>query len=145
MEAIEPGKLARIVRENISQFRDEHLDWKTRVSALDAQGTLDEAFEEACSDEIAEFEAIKDEAEGVYERYRSRLEALRAEMDTDLEPLRLRLENVQQAIRDRLEDLDPALPSLPEPETTPDDEGWLFDSRRDYMEQLKHYRRSKAE
>jgi hypothetical protein len=29
---------------------------------------------------------------------------------------------------------------LPEPEANPKDEGWLFDSRRDYREQLRYYK-----
>jgi hypothetical protein len=47
------------------------------------------------------------------------------------------------AIQDALEDLEPDLPPLPEPEANPDDEGWLFDSRRDYLEQLRHYKSRK--
>ena len=48
------------------------------------------------------------------------------------------------AIQDALEGLEPDLPPLPTPEANPDDEGWLFDSRRDYLEQLEHYKRRKA-
>ncbi len=50
------------------------------------------------------------------------------------------LKTLQQEIEEKLADLEPALPSLPEPETYPDDEGWLFDSRRGYREQLDHYK-----
>lgn len=50
------------------------------------------------------------------------------------------LKTLQQAIEAKPADLDPDLPLLPEPETVPDDEGWLFDSRRDYMEQLRYYK-----
>jgi hypothetical protein len=48
------------------------------------------------------------------------------------------------AIHDALGDLEPDLPPLPEPEAAPDDEGWLFDSRRDYLDQLEHYKTRKA-
>jgi len=44
------------------------------------------------------------------------------------------------AIREKLEALEPELPSLPEGEAFPEDEGWLFDSRRDYLEQLRYYK-----
>jgi hypothetical protein len=50
------------------------------------------------------------------------------------------LKKLQQAIREKLATLDPNLPPLPEGEADPDDEGWLFDSRRDYFEQLRHYK-----
>jgi len=90
--------------------------------------------------ELDEVEEVKGEAEEIYERYRARLEDLAAEMDEELEPLDERLETLQQAIREKLAALDPDLPGLPEPEVTPEDEGWLFDSRRDYLEQLQHYK-----
>jgi hypothetical protein len=43
---------------------------------------------------------------------------------------------------EKLGELEPALPPLPEGESEeePDDDGWLFDSRRDYLEQLEHYK-----
>ncbi|PLS87222.1 MAG: hypothetical protein CYG60_03080 [Actinobacteria bacterium] len=44
------------------------------------------------------------------------------------------------AIAEKLDALELDLPPLPEPEATPDDEGWLFDSRRAYLEQLRHYK-----
>ncbi len=50
------------------------------------------------------------------------------------------LKTLQQAIEEKLAALEPDLPPLPEAEALPDDEGWLFDIRRDYMEQLGHYK-----
>jgi hypothetical protein len=46
----------------------------------------------------------------------------------------------QQAIREKLGAIEPDLPELPEPEAEPEDEDWLFDSRRDYLEQLDYYK-----
>jgi hypothetical protein len=45
-----------------------------------------------------------------------------------------------QAVTEKLEALSPDLPPLPEGESDPDDEGWLFESRRGYLEQLSHYK-----
>ena len=61
-------------------------------------------------------------------------------LDEELSPLDERLETLQRAIREKLAVLEPDLPPLPEPEANPKDEGWLFDSRRDYREQLCHYK-----
>jgi hypothetical protein len=51
------------------------------------------------------------------------------------------LKFLQQAVREKLEALEPDLPPLPEGELEeePEDYGWLFDSRRDYREQLVYY------
>jgi hypothetical protein len=52
------------------------------------------------------------------------------------------LKTLQQAVREKLEALDPDLPPLPEgePDGEPEDEDWLFDSRREYLEQLDYYK-----
>jgi hypothetical protein len=49
-----------------------------------------------------------------------------------------------KAIEEGVTNLDPDLPALPEADPAgPDGEGWLFDSRRDYTEQLLHYKTPK--
>lgn len=140
MEAIEPGKLRRIVREHIMQFRDARLVTEMYERAAVAREAVEQAVEDAIEDELEDLEGIKADAEEVYDRYRTRLEVLAAELDAELEPLDERLETLQHAIEEKLADVEPDLPPLPEPEANPADEGWLFDSRRDYLEQLRHYK-----
>jgi hypothetical protein len=51
------------------------------------------------------------------------------------------IKELQQAIEESVTALEPPLPDPPQPVTTdPGDDGWLFDSSREYMEQLKHYK-----
>jgi hypothetical protein len=147
MEELDPGLLGRIVRQHVSQFRDFDLSKKVHKRALEAQRVVDEAVEGAIYQELAQVEEIKGEAEVIYERYRARLESLAAELDEELSPLDDRLEELQQAVTEKLEALEPDLPPLPEGETEddPEDEGWLFDSRRDYLEQLGHYKNHKED
>jgi hypothetical protein len=140
MEELDPGRLGRIVREHVGQFRDFELVPKIHENASAARKIVDEAVADAIADELDGVETIKGEAEVIYERYRARLEDLAAELDAELEPLDERLETLQQAIGEKLAALEPDLPPLPEPEALPDDEGWLFDSRRGYLEQLRHYK-----
>src|SRR5215208_1859324 len=140
MEELSPGRLARIVSESVAQFRDEDLYRKVHENAREAQEVVDKAVLDAIASELDGVERLKGEAEGIYERYRPRLEDLAAELNEELSPLDERLETIQQAIREKLATLDPNLPPLPEGEADPDDEGWLFDSRRDYFEQLRHYK-----
>jgi hypothetical protein len=140
MEEIDPGRLERIVRENVEQFRDSDLARKVHECARAAQEVVTEAVHDAISDEMDEVERIKGEAEEIYKRYHPRLEDLAAEMGAELEPLDERLETLQQEVTEKLEALEPNLPPLPVSEATPEDEEWLFDSRRDYLEQLGHYK-----
>jgi hypothetical protein len=142
MEELSPGTLAQIVRENTAQFRDFGLTRKVHENARAAREAVATAVHDAIADELVEVEELKGEAEEIYERYRARLGALAAELDAELEPLDGRLETVQRAVTEKLDVLEPDLPALPEGdlEEAPDDEGWLFDSRRDYLEQLRHYK-----
>src|SRR5215208_569220 len=142
MEELDPGELARIVRKSAAQFRDFGLPRKVHASAREAQEIANEAVEEAIAEEAGAVEEIKGEAEEIYERYRARLEELAAELDAELEPLDGRLETLQLEVREKLEALEPDLPPIPEGETEeePEDEGWLFDSSREYLEQLDYYK-----
>jgi len=142
MEELSPGRLAQIVRQNVAQFRDPDLARKVHENARAAQEVVTEAVHDAIRDEMDAVERIKGEAEEIYERYRPRLEDLAAELGEELRPLDERLETHQQEATKKLEALEPDLPPLPEGdlEAAPEDEGWLFDSRRDYLKQLGHYK-----
>jgi hypothetical protein len=146
MEAIDPGRLERIVRRSISPFRDRGLRQRVASTESEARGALEEELEEVCESELTELRAIEAEATGVYDRHRETLEEVAGAIERDLEPLRERLRAVENSVRDKLYDLEPDLPGLPEPPRAPDgaDEGWLFDARRDYLEQLDYFKGSRA-
>jgi hypothetical protein len=142
MEVHDPGLLGRIVGQAVAQFRDFGLSRKVSVAEQEAKEAVEEAVQDAIADELEEMEEVKAEAAEIYERYRAPLEELAAALDEELAPLNQRVETLQQASTEKLAALEPDLPPLPEGATTgkPDDEGWLFDARRDYLEQLKHYK-----
>ena len=146
MEAIDPGRLERIVRRSISPFRDQGLRQRVDSTTAEAQGALDQVLEDACAHELSELRAIEAGARGVYERHRETLEEVADAIERDLEPLRERLRAAEDTMRDKLYDLQPDLPDLPESERAADgdEEGWLFDARRDYLEQLAYFKRSQA-
>lgn len=142
MEELDPGLLRRVVRENVAQFHDFDLEERVDEAEEEAKVVAERRAKEAIAEEVAKVEEIKAEAEEIYQNYRPRLEELAAELNAQLAPLDERLETLQQAVREKLEALEPDLPPIPEGETEeePEDEGWLFDSSRDYLEQLRHYK-----
>jgi vacuolar-type H+-ATPase subunit I/STV1 len=142
MEELDPGLLARIVREKVAQFHDFDLEERVDGAEAEAKLAVENQAKEAIAEEVAAIEEIKAEAEEIYEKYRPRLAELADELGAELAPLDERLESLQRTAREKLEALEPDLPEIPEGETEgePDDEGWLFDSRRDYLEQLRAYR-----
>jgi hypothetical protein len=76
-------------------------------------------------------------------RYEERVAELNQQMAEELEPVRVRSEEIRAEIDARLENLDPDLPDYPEGvvEEEEDEDFYLFDSARDYFEQMGHYRR----
>ena len=80
MEAIDPGRLERIVRRAISPFRDRGLRTRAWEVAQEAQENLDEHFEEECADELSELYTIEEEAQAISGRSQ---ETLVEEENTD--------------------------------------------------------------
>jgi hypothetical protein len=147
MEAIDPGRLERIVRGAIAPFRDEGLRRRVWGAEQNAAEIIDQEFEAVCEHELTELREIEAEARDVYQRHGRQLEEAAEAMDRELEPLRERLREAEQSITDKLAyTLDPELPDLPEANHAPDgeDEGWLFDAKRDYLEQLDYFKRSQT-
>jgi hypothetical protein len=146
MEAIDPGRLARIVRGAIAPFRDEGLPRRVWSAKQNAAAIIEQEFEAVCEEELTELREIEAQAQAIYERHRETLEEVAGAIERDLEPLRERLRAAEDSVRDKLYDLEPDLPELPEPERAADgdEEGWLFDARRDYLEQLAYFKRSQA-
>jgi hypothetical protein len=140
LEATYPGEFGRIVSEHIAGFRDGSLGTKVFNTRLEARAVLDTALRDAAGEHLDELEEIKAEAAQILRRYQPRLQELRDELEDDLAPLRERLEEASRRTQEALDTLEPDLPELPEPETSPTDEGWLFDSRRDYLGQIDHYK-----
>lgn len=140
LEATHPGEFGRIVGEHIVGFRDGSLAQKVRATYWQAREALDAALQDAAGEHLNKLEEIKAEAAEILRRYQPRLQELSEELDAELAPLRARLSEASQGTQEALEALEPEMPELPDPETSPTDEGWLFDSRRDYLEQIDHYK-----
>ena len=95
MEVYSPGRLRRIVRQAVSQFRDPTLRRKVAETQQEAIELVEEEAQQAVSEELQALETIKAEAAEIYDRYRPRLEDLAAQLDADLEPLDRRVQTTQ--------------------------------------------------
>jgi hypothetical protein len=142
LEALQPGELARVVREAVAPYRDGDLNWRLYEASRRARDEVDAVWGQATAPFQAELDAIEGEAAPIVARYQARLDRLRDEMAAELGPPEERLEGVRQAIRNEALSLTVELPVRPEAEALGVDEGdWLFRSDRDYLEQLTVYKR----
>jgi len=132
LEALQPGELARVVRRAMQRYYDPGLDRRAEA----ARQSLDRA--------------LRTLAQTVRGRYSAELGAARAELagiQADMRPrLEAYSEHVQavwQAMRADLENAAPYIEDYPLPEAAPGDElgAGLYNSERDYIEQLEAYKR----
>ncbi len=140
LEALHPGELARIVERRVREFRDRGLRRKVRETEHKAREQLEEAWVEQAGHHEEELREIRESVAEVVGGYRERIENLDDEMQAELEPYQERLDSLRRGIQADLGVFDPDLPPMPEPETPPERDGWLFDSGRDYMDQLHAYK-----
>jgi len=145
LEALHPGALARIIGEAITPYRDPQLEWRYMRAGDEAQRQVSEAWQEVTGDYQAELEELEAEALEIVQGYGERLSELSAALSSDLAPVARRLESVRHGIQQAAEFFEMDLPALPEPQPPGQDEIiWLFDSGREYFDQLEVYKERKA-
>ena len=143
LEALKPGVLAGILESAIQDYWDDGLDDRMNDAAGEAGVVAKDATKWINKEQDDERQAIQDGVCKILEDYRERLETLSTALDGELEPFKTRMEAVRQAIQGAIENVGDVfiLPDHPEPEVDPPDEsGWLFDSSRDYLEQIGVYK-----
>jgi hypothetical protein len=131
LEAIHPGEFSKIVETEIIRFYDDTLDGRVEEAENDLLDELDELRQgivDGYDDKIAGFEAEYDE--------------IKEEFEPKIRGLKGRIKKVWQAIRTEMDDAD--LPDIDVPKAEIDTENeWsepLYDSSRDYEEQIEHYK-----
>ena len=143
LEALKPGVLASVLESAIQDYWDDGLDDRMDDAKEEADVVAKDATSWISEEQDDERQAIQDGVCKILEDYRERLETLSTALDGELEPFKTRMEAVRQAIQGAIENVGDVftLPDHPEPEVDPPDEsGWLFDSSRDYLEQIGVYK-----
>jgi hypothetical protein len=145
MEALHPGELARLVREAAEPYRDDTLEDRLQEAEDEAGEAAEDACKAATAPQRAELDEVREKVQEIAASYRERLDDLNAQLQADLAPLRERAGVVWQALQETVAGLQIDLPSRPDPETDPPDEDdWLYDSGREYVEQIESYQQYKG-
>jgi hypothetical protein len=132
-----------MLRDAIRELRDGELPRKLSDARMEAQGLLDEKLARSLRWPRRALELIEDEAAEVGERYTAELQDLANRLAEEIAPLEERAERVLQVARRRVVGLEEGvdLPGVEGQESEGSANSWLFDSRRDYLEQLEHYKK----
>ena len=140
LESLHPGELSRILTEKILEFRDEELREKIDDAKGDFNDMLLEIWKATVEPYQDELDGIKEEIKPILEKYNNKLVDLDKDLQDELKPMKDKLENAWHGVNSEIENIKVNTPDKPQAEAYPDEE-WLFDSERDYVEQIECYRR----
>jgi hypothetical protein len=140
LEALYPGELARLVEEAIRPYFDDNLEARLGTAEAAAAGEARSVWDEETADVHLVLVRIQAEAEAIAKKYKPRAEKLARDFGRAIAPLRRRLALASQAVTEKAENLQVELPDRPVAGIAGTDEsGWLFDSNREYLDQILAY------
>jgi hypothetical protein len=145
LEALRPGELRKIVKREIKRYHDADLAERVRevVSEVrDEIADIEAQIEDEHRDELDALDTAWAEIVAEGEELAARMEARREGLQAKIEAWKERANPTWQAMAESLRERAPALAEIdwPEPEVGDEDENPLFDSTRDYVEQIAAYK-----
>jgi len=134
LEALHPGTLAGIVETALLEYYDGDIEGQARERRHALQERLSDERTEALADLEPEIDELREHFDQAVSAF-----------DEAVSGLRGRLADLHKDIVGRLEGVDVNANEypLPDPKTAWEDSGTLFDSTRDYLDQLAHYQARK--
>lgn len=141
LEALYPGELKEIVEDHAKKYRDFELQQKFREAEKEYKEKARQKWKDKINKEIDKLESVQQATTEILERYKVRLNQLNEELQRELQPLMEKLESVQQATTEKA--IEFYFNDIEKPEgqvNVGSETGFLFDSNRDYLEQLDFYK-----
>jgi hypothetical protein len=132
LEALNPGELRRVLIRHIESYYDTTLEARTSEARAELERDLRTTRREV-------IERYSDQIEAA----RAELEQIRADFGPRMEAYSNRIQALWQAISRDLEEAAPDIDAYPLPEARPAREigDGLYNSSRDYLEQIEEYKR----
>jgi hypothetical protein len=145
LEALHPGVLSQIVEDTFRQYRDESLEERMDQAWHTANRDAEQEWQTATENVREMADELKQQAESIVGQFEDRFQTLKDEMTTALQPIADQIKELEPLAQDATDsaeqDLGLMLPCRPEAQIEfPDEADWLFDSGRDYGDQLGYFR-----
>ena len=139
LEALYPGELGKIVTREIERYIDINLERKSTSEKAKFQDHLDDVLQETLTNYEQESSEMDRDYMTFLEDYKQAIEPLRERMAEILD----RYGELDDDVRDDLENIDIDLSEfpLPAPDIGGDPDSLLYDSSRDYLDQLESYKK----
>jgi hypothetical protein len=145
LAALRPGEFERIVSEAFADYRDESLAGELDDAYREATDNAEDAWEEATAHVQSKVDDLLAQVNAVSNTYTPKVDKLRNAMDTELAPLREEMEELSRCADEECAEaksvLHVDLPIRPSPEPAAEAEAddWLYDSTRNYGDQVDHF------
>jgi hypothetical protein len=149
LEALHPGALAKIVEGEITNYYDKRWGSKLRNAKYNLQSELTkevdlilEDYEDDLEDIGAEYADLQNKWQAIRDKFADLIEPFQPEIDTckaELESITERIKNIHSEIESELDNVEVEYPALPEPALPDEPDDILFNSGRDYFDQLEYY------
>lgn len=152
LEALHPGELARIVRNVILQWYDPTLDHRAREARRQLERDLYSQHQTTVMDYapqmadlthdynqlVADYASTQEEFSELVAPFQPQLDAYEARLQAivgQAADLHIEIHNALKVV-----DIDLNNYALPQTDLSPEEDGLLYDSRRDYLDQLDAYK-----
>ena len=137
LQGLFPGELARLVSEQIQRYRDTDLPHKLRERENEAQEIADRVLDDTLGPYLGEMRELRDEINAYIARYKD-------DFNAAMKGYQSRANDLLSKINGETERLHINLPPRDCADVHGDDGNpWLFDSNRDYFEQLNIYKENR--
>jgi hypothetical protein len=138
LEAIVPGELESIVRRAIKPYLDDSIDEQLAEAERTAGRIVRQEWSRLMVPHNRTLEDLNRRVKAIREKNQKRL-------DRELRPFRKPLARLKAEVERAASGFNPELPVRPAQEVSEQNEqDWLFDSGREYLEQLAFYKEQKA-
>ncbi len=141
LEALHPGELGRILTEEVERYHDSGLQDRIDEVESEVDEELDEINAEVHDEHEAQIESFRTRYAALVKQARERIKAVESEICEQFEALGRDMKPCWDAIANSLDgrfDFDSV--DWPEPDEGDEDDDPLFDSTRDYVEQIDRYK-----
>jgi hypothetical protein len=142
LEALHPGELRRILKQEILRYHDADLDDRIEEQAQAFNEQLSETRGEVLARHVDELKQIRRDYDDLIRRANPELKQIKDRYDESFQDIQDRFDNLQQTIAEELEEEAPEPDAVDwaEPEAGDEDDDPLFDSMRDYVEQIDRFK-----
>jgi len=137
LEAIVPGRLEKIVRAAVEPYLDESIDDRLDEAKRKAEKIVRQKWSRLMAPHKQTLEDLNEQVNEIREKYQKLLER-------ELEPFKEPLARLKADVEQAASKFSANLPDRPTQEVREqNEEDWLFDSARSYLEQLAFYKKQK--